>query len=248
MKLLKVFIIFFIMVSILIVPLSIFLIKFDNKSILGKHIKEEIVKYPALISFLNLNEPGDNKFLYLSPENQQIKVNIYSVNMAVANEKINSWITEIVSETTGKKVIVAGSRPVDYKNEGSLNNEDLNNIRKLVISESSTTSDLNIIYVTSYYSDKPSSVGLVIHRDTIYIFKDALKKLSEKGAVNSILEKTTIMHEWGHLLGVDHIYNDDCIMSEIVEVFDNPSIGKSLPTVYCWEELEAIKQIKREIL
>jgi len=142
--------------------------------------------------------------------------------------------------------VVSDLGSINYKNDGLLSDDDLNNIRKLLISEMGTPSDLNIVY-TSSYSEKPSSIGLVIHRDTVYIFNDALKKLSEKSAVNNILEKTTIMHEWGHLLGVDHILNDDCVMSEVVEVYDNPSYGKSLPTKYCWEELEAIKIIKKGI-
>ena len=245
MKLLKIFTVSFILILILIIPLSIYLIKFDNKSILSKSIKERVIKYPSIVSFLNLNEPGDSRYLYLNPENQQIKVNIYSVNRMVPDERIGNWLNEIISETTGKKVFLSDLILLNYKNEELLNNEDLNNIRKLLISETGTASDLKIVYVSSY-SEKPSSIGLVIHRDTIYIFKDALNNLSQKGAVNNILEKTTIMHEWGHLLGVNHIDNDDCVMSEIVEVYDNPSYGNSLPTKYCWEELEAIKRIKKE--
>ena len=246
MKLLKIFVTLIIFIFILIIPLSIFLIKFGNKSALGGFVKGQVMKYPRLISLMNLNEPGDNRFLYLGQKSQQIKVNIYSVNNARSNEKVGEWINEIIFETTGKRAVVSDLGSINYKNDGLLSDDDLNNIRKLLISEMGTPSDLNIVY-TSSYSEKPSSIGLVIHRDTVYIFNDALKKLSEKSAVNNILEKTTIMHEWGHLLGVDHILNDDCVMSEVVEVYDNPSYGKSLPTKYCWEELEAIKIIKKGI-
>jgi hypothetical protein len=247
MKLFKTIVVFFIILFVLIIPLAIFLIKFGNNSSFSKYVKGEVIKYPGLALFLNLNEPGDGRFLYLGPHHQQIRINIYSVNNTRVNESVTDWMNEIVSETTGKKIVVSDLRPVEYKNNGLLGDNDLNNIRKIIVTEAGSVSDLNIVY-TSSYSQKPSSIGLVIHRDTIFVFEDALKKLSEKSDIKNILEKTTIMHEWGHLLGIDHVYNDDCIMSEIVEVYDDPTYGKMLPTKYCWEELHTINNMKQQIL
>jgi hypothetical protein len=232
---------------ILSIPAAVFLIRFENKTALGRSLKDKVIKFPKLVSLLNLNEPGDARFVYLDPERKQINVNIYLVNKALPDERINTWISEIVSETVGKKTIISDLEDINYENKGMLSNNDLNNIRKMIVSEGRAASDLNLVYV-SLYAEKPTSVGLVLHRDMIFLFRDAFANLTEKGYINDVLEKTTLMHEWGHLLGVDHIDDDRCIMSEIVEVFDNPPIGKSLPKKYCWEELEDIRKIKKEIL
>ena len=142
----------------------------------------------------------------------------------------------IAKNISDSKKIFEGD--INYGKTELLTNENLEEIYKLV--KSTSKSDVYIIF-TGSYAEKPSSVGLVIQRDAIFIFNDAIELLSERGYVKDLLEKTTIMHEWGHLLGLEHINYSNCIMNEMAEVYDNPPVGKNLPIKYCWEELNIIR-------
>ncbi len=245
-KTVKVILVVFAIGVFLSVPLAIFFVRFDNKTELGKFLKAKVIKYPKLISLLDLNEPGDGRYLYISSDYPKIRVNIYTLNNNIPDERVGIWMGEIISESVGKEAVISAPMSLVYENKNLFANEDLNGIRDQIAGSMNSLADLNLVYVSKYF-EKPTSVGLVLHRDTIFLFKDALEDLSEKGYVEDILEKTTIMHEWGHLLGVEHINSDYCIMSERVEVFDNSLPGKALPKEYCWEELEEIRKIKKEI-
>jgi predicted Zn-dependent protease len=119
---------------------------------------------------------------------------------------------------------------------------DLRDIRK-VLGSSVFKPVLNIVYL-SKYSEVPTSVGVVINRDTIYLFKDTLLELTNDNDLRQILEKTTLMHEWGHLLGLEHNNISSCIMDGRVDVYDKFPLGEKIPTNYCPEELQELKLIK----
>ena len=223
---------------IICIPLSIYLVRFNNNSFIGRNIKKQVIKDPKLVEILNLDEPGDGRYVYSDPAIPSVSVSIYSVDNKPYNERITLWVEDIMHSTVNKKIGEFYEGDINYGKTELLTDESLEEIYKLIKSDSK--SDLYIIF-TGSYAEKPSSVGLVIKRDAIFIFNDAIDLLSEKGYVRDLLEKTTIMHEWGHLLGLEHINYSNCIMNEMAEVYDNPPVGKNLPTKYCWEELNNIK-------
>lgn len=223
------------------IPVFIYFIKFNNTSFIGKTLKERVLRSQGLITFLNLNEPGDARYYYSDPNTENILVKVVSVNYEKANESVDAWLKEIISQTLGKNAVVGMLQNIGYPKTKFLTNADLNEIRKDSILLG--TADLYLIYAGSY-AEKETSVGVVIHRDTIFIFRDAIEALSERGYVKDVLEKTTIMHEWGHLLGLNHFESEDCIMNEMVEVYDRFPLGKGIPTDYCREELQEIKRIR----
>lgn len=226
-------------VLIILAPLCIYLIKFKGNSFPGDILKSGALKTPKLAEILNLNNPGDARNFYLDPDRKSLSVGVISVNFKDPNEEVGMWLKDMIFETTNKYVIVGRTQSFGYPKTSALQDLDFNKIRKDAISLGKK--DLYLIYASSY-ADKQSSAGLVIHRDTIFIFKDAIDRLSERGYVKDILEKTTIMHEWGHLLGIDHIDDEGCIMNDSVEVLDAIPSGKNLPSDYCSRELREIQR------
>ncbi len=206
---------------------------------MGKIVRNYLLRMPIVTSILKLDEPGDAKYFYIDPKKGSTLVLLVSVNGEIVNENIEYWLEEMIDVTLGKNVIVSKKLNYEYPKKDFLTDEDLNMIREEVSSKNKA--DLYIIY-TSSYALKKTSVGVVTNKDTIFIFRDAIENLSEKGYVKDILEKTTLMHEWGHLLGLDHLEEDGCIMSERVEVYDVFPLGVDLPTEYCQEEIEEIRR------
>ena len=228
----------FLILIIICIPISIYLVRFNNNSFIGRNIKKQVINDPGLVRILNLNEPGDGRYIYLDSAVPSVSVSIYSIDAKPYDERVKLWMGDIMHSTVNKEIGEIFEGDINYGKTELLTNENLEEIYKLV--KSTSKSDVYIIF-TGSYAEKPSSVGLVIQRDAIFIFNDAIELLSERGYVKDLLEKTTIMHEWGHLLGLEHINYSNCIMNEMAEVYDNPPVGKNLPIKYCWEELNIIR-------
>ncbi|HLE48440.1 MAG TPA: hypothetical protein VI819_00175 [Patescibacteria group bacterium] len=238
-KFIKNIILAVIIIAILTVPICVYFVKFNSESFLGENLKKVVMQNNFLIGFMNLDSPGDARFLYLKPDGKSISVRIIPVNSKMPDLDADLWVNEMISQTLNKDAEISVTNNVDYPVNDHLKDGDLNNLHNLV--KKNDAADLYIIY-TSSYNEIPSSVGLVLHRDTIFIFKDAIDGLTEKGVIKDVLERTTIMHEWGHLLGMDHVSDEKCIMDEQADVYDTPPLGKKLPTEYCWEELQSLDQ------
>lgn len=236
----KTFIVALTILVIVCIPLSIYLVRLNNESYFGSLLKRKFIKHPQVVSILNLNEPGDYRYYYLNSGSDVLNINVVSVNSKAPNKDAKNWLLEILQKTVDKKAVFTDGE-ISYPKTDLLENSDLKKIRDEIISNGAA--DFNLVYASSY-AEKPSSVGVVIHRDTIFIFSDAIEALSEKGYINNLLEKTTIMHEWGHLLGLEHVNKENCIMNELLEVYDRPPTGKTIPAIYCWEELDQLRKIK----
>lgn len=234
------FIIAILLSLIVALPIALYLIKFNSDSFIGGTLKQKLLHYSSLVKLINLDDSGDLKYFYAETQ-KPISVEIVSVNFKKYNPNVEKWLSEMLQTSLGKRTQVSSDN-ISYSKLSLLQDSDLDVIRNVAISN--TNADLYLIY-TSSYADKPTSVGLVNHRDTIFMFDDALDSLTNKGYVRDILEKTTIMHEWGHLLGLEHIDNQQCIMNELVEVYDTQPVGKPLPTKYCYEELQQIKNLTK---
>lgn len=241
MKIIKATVVFVIMLMIFSVPLGTYLIRFKNTTPLGKKLKNIITRSNQMVSLFNLNEPGDAKFLYSDLKYAELRVNLVTGGEYRTDIKVGNWIEEMIADTVMKKTNIEIVNELTIPLKSSYTDSDLNDIREKIYGKVVGSEPvLNIVYL-SKYAEKPTSVGLVIHRDTIFIFSERLDELTEKGYIGQILEKTTIMHEWGHLLGLDHINEKGCIMNELVEVSEDYPSERDLPRKYCREELDAIK-------
>lgn len=238
LKIIKNTLLIFLLLAIISIPVLMYFIKFNNTSLLGAELKTFVLEKPNIVRLTNLNEPGDARFSYFNKNKGNVNVNLVSVNYKKTNENVNLWIEEMINQTVDKRSSVGRIIHIGYPVTKLLTKEDLNEIRKDAIAKN--PADLYLIYASSY-AEKETAVGLVLHRDTIFIFRDAIEVLSERENIKNVLEQTTIMHEWGHLLGLGHVNDGSCIMDESVDVYDYPPIGKDLPTRYCDKELQLIK-------
>lgn len=239
MRLLKNLIAILFLIVILFIVAIVYLSKFDNQSLLGKKVKNRMIRSPFLLSIVNYNGPGDARYVYLTTSDP-LRVDVIYAENADPNPEVNQWLKEMVFSTTGKHISIDKVLNSDISLQSDYSDNDLNSIHKSLISVFRQTPGLNVIYLTKY-QNQPSLAGLTRDRDTIFIFKQTLQELSENEEIVRELEKSTLMHEWGHLLDLEHINNDACIMNDKVEVYGSQAWLNNLPTEYCSEELQSLK-------
>jgi predicted Zn-dependent protease len=97
------------------------------------------------------------------------------------------------------------------------------------------------IFVLKYYLPHPSYAGMVTDAHSLILFKNAIDYVSDSADGTYRVEISTILHEFGHLLGAEHVANPDCVMADKVENLDFFTKIKVRDS-YCPEDLEAINQ------
>lgn len=217
-------------------------LKFGNGSDNGSILRSWFVKYPLLVQITRLDQPGDQKYLYLKSNEPVVDVYVYYVEGEEPNKNLKVWLDEMIESTIGKDVNYQMTL-LNYQNESEYDEAQLIGIRRSFYRFSWNKPVLYIIYLTKRAED-PSNAGITQNKDTIYIFKDVLVELNENKSVQERLERSTIYHEWGHILGLEHLTRDDCIMSAQVDVLEGryPK-GMEIPIEYCPETISKLNRI-----
>lgn len=101
------------------------------------------------------------------------------------------------------------------------------------------------LFLLNTFADAPTNIGMTVREDGIVIFLDAIADLAQNDpATTNGYILSTILHEYGHQLGLGHVSSADCIMAETVE---SPTGFSSTPTQFCQEELQLIEAKRFEV-
>jgi len=201
------------------------------------------IKFTRFI--FNLNKPGDLRYEFMRSTNPLV-IEIDSHSDSQPSKEIAEWLAEMVKETTDRPVVVHQDVPDDHESI-LVNDPYLFTFAQKSADYSDSPSYLHLVYVHSYKEDD-SYTGLVLRDNTLYVFMGAVKKLSETENIIKRLELSTIKHEWGHLLGANHLDQEDCIMSPRVDVYGNRKYqAKNIPTIYCPQTIDYLQKLKRTV-
>jgi hypothetical protein len=215
---------------------------------INKELRESFLKSTLTRGVLALNDPGDHKFMYTSPASAGITIEVDLQPGIVPHPNLKSWLEGMLKETVGKHADVR----IEYDNnippQASFTYTELLSLAKKTRDPllAAQANYLHIIYLSSS-ANEPTNVGMVLTATDMFIFKHVINELSQMDSIRARIEHSTIKHEWGHLLGLDHLDLDNCIMSPRVEVYENRRYqGGNIPTNYCPETLFQIDLLKKE--
>lgn len=201
-------------------------------------------------SLFFLNRPGDARFDYLSSKSDSVLVEIdYQVGRK-PNENLEEWVGGVISELLRKDVEIYISEQREISDVDEFSDRELRRLAEITRDYSSSKEQnyLHVLYVSKSF-EAPSNTGLVLTADGFFIFKDGIDSLSENSGIRSLIEESTIKHELGHLLGLEHVDSENCIMSERVEVYEGRKYQfESIPSEFCEESLEELRRMRESIL
>jgi hypothetical protein len=186
--------------------------------------------------------------VYLSPKTTSLTVEVDIAPNIIPHPALNSWLKGMIKETAGKRVEIRTETDPDIPSKNQYTYTELMTLAKKTRDPLLAAQDnyLHILYVPRC-QNAPTNAGLVLTATDLFIFQDVINGLSETPSVRALIERSTLMHEWGHLLGLDHLRQDNCIMSETVEVYGNrPFQDVNIPTAHCSDTLFQLDQIKKE--
>lgn len=224
-------------------PSLVYMAKFKNHTPFGHQARQELIKSSTLVRLVNFNQPGDFRYAYFS-DYRPLPINVYFTSTAKPHPQLTQWLSDMITSTLNRPIAINLTTSPLETNSAGLADADLNQLRLQLQTSRLSKPHLNIIYVP-YYFHEPSFAGLTLHRDTIFIFSNAVNLLSQDPQEAANLEHSTLLHEWGHLLGLEHTETAECIMSAKVDLYTNDQAWKNhLRTNYCDHELFELQLLR----
>ena len=199
-------------------------------------------------SLLFLDRPGDARFELFSP-GDSLSVEIDYQTGREPDSRIREWMERIAAQTLKKKAQITLSQDSGISDNSAFTDRKLRTLARDTRDRelAKNRAYVHIIYI-SKSRDFPSNTGLVLTDKDLFIFSDGIDELTDSRNARSLVEESTIAHEFGHLLGLEHVEREDCVMSETVEVYQPGKFQfESLPTDFCEESLRALDNIKSEL-
>lgn len=211
---------------------------------INNSFRKTFIKNELLRKVFKLNAVGDSRYEYAEGL-QFTKLKIIVLKQAEENlssktlPALKKEFSRVINKPEG--IFVEESFLTDQDNV-DFNDNDLKNLVKKYpnASNSETKTAVLFIFVLKKYTPNPTFAGLVLDSSHIFLFMDAIKDVSDKQSSSQGVEISTILHEFGHLLGAEHIDGQDCILSQSVEniTYNLPS---TILTSYCQIDIDEIE-------
>lgn len=216
------------------------------------HWRPALARYPLARTVFNLHWDGDARANYLLSKP-------FSKLLLVIDREENCQLSPAVLDQVQTKINAAIQKPsgvtsresrVFVAMEDSMSNQQIHQVadRYRISRLAKDTAVLYVLCLGSYAS-APSNIGLTVNEDGLAIFWSTISQLSNNNpSVRDEYIVSTILHEFGHQLGLNHVQDPGCIMSSAVEspgsvaAFRLPSV-----TDYCPAERAMIDQIKKTL-
>lgn len=209
---------------------------------INSSLRKTFIKNIYLRNIFKLQRIGDAKYDFISnPHFKKLTIDIIDFGDENLSEKTKNSLSLELNKIINKPEGITITEKDDIWN---FNNEiDDNDIKKIIskYKNSDNNSIKLIIFIFKKYLSHPTYAGLVKDSNHLFIFTDPIRDISyyEKGTEKA--EISTILHEFAHLLGAKHVYDENCILSEKVE---NTNLGtpKELITSFCQKDLDEINK------
>ncbi|MFA6553364.1 MAG: matrixin family metalloprotease [Patescibacteria group bacterium] len=219
----------------------------------NREYRSRFSRYSFLRSVYNLHWDGDAAADYLLAgqyTNIKIVLNRYD-ECAITPADLEPVRLEIerVVQKPGQVTVVDGKLMTLI-----LDGYDRAGIRTIAgkFHESKTAGDTAVlnIYCLNTYTEQPTNIGMTVNEDGVVIFYKTLQRdTGSATALTGTYLTSTILHEFGHQIGLDHGQDPTCLMADTVDM--SPLLDSRFavftPVAFCESELQRIEEIRNSL-
>lgn len=215
----------------------------DPSNSMNRAFRKPVIAIPLLRKLLRLNQLGDARYEYVTKRFNPMKIYVYyQEGVALDSKSVDSFVREMYHITHKATQITVETPQILTGIPEKVMDTDVDQLVARYGSDSSLFSNTVPlhIFVLKYYVTSPSYVGLVVDAHSIVLFKNAINYISEGEPSVVPTESSTLLHEFAHLTGAEHIQTPNCILTGTLET----TVGEGSPTVirdtYCDEDIQEI--------
>lgn len=194
---------------------------------IGPGLRQKLGHYPLLRSLYSLHDTGDGAFDYLgkSTDGTDIVLSAYA----------SQWFSDSVLTDFASAVAHVTEKPAHL-----VSAED---------AAAATSHAKLYIFLETKNDDDPETLGKTFNEYGIILYKSALEKFThDTPRTRDTYVFSTLLHEFGHQIGLPHIETDGCLMNSRAEVAHVAMASPSeVITQFCEGELVRIEKIKAHL-
>lgn len=212
-----VFLLFVIVLSFSFVTLKI-LANGSDANYFNTHWRYWFARRPLLRQALNLHYDGDGRADYLGRRFKNIVIEVDGMSGLNIEDDVLRNVVRVINRLTNKQTSFVYSN-LDIPYQSSVNKEQLKNITRQY--RDYRTKDAAVVHLlaASRKEDEPKVLGSTFQEDGIIIYQDAVKEFTEDSPDTfTPYVLGTILHEFGHQLGISHNSGPNCLMNEHAEI------------------------------
>ena len=205
--------------------------KLKRGNALDRAFRSKFTQSRYLRSIFSLKDLGDYRF-------QLIRADLIEVMLFIDDQELLSSDEDIkkLLETNLKNKTIRVNR---YHSNAL--SQSLDKVYQINQNPNLANQAKVLIFVVKKVKSDQTEMGQTFNDRGIKIFQDRIYELSEYQDQAKVLEQSTILHELGHLLGLDHFEEEECVMNSMVEVTVNRRSFNYIPTKFCPDEAKLIK-------
>jgi predicted Zn-dependent protease len=238
----KLLLVLFILLSATFIYLKVQVLGGENSSF-NQTTRFKLGKYPWARSLFGLHNDGDARAWYLSGEGPIVVEVVKAEGVGVDERTLERFISDI-EKYTGREVIMFNE---EMFQRGRLSEADLDVVVNDHRHRAADSQPNLFIMFTEDFERQNGEVGKTYKEFGIVLSTTRLREISA-AYPDSLSEyvESTLLHEFGHQIGLQHNEGIKCIMNEKVEKPNPGGLfgGYYTETEFCLEELNQLKQIK----
>ncbi|MFA6098665.1 MAG: hypothetical protein WCV50_02730 [Patescibacteria group bacterium] len=217
----------------------------------NNNVRVKLARYPYLRTAFNLRWDGDGKTDYLlNGKYEKLLIEIDNSDLCTVPdsviEEIKAQIQDVIEKPLGIAVDDSQTIPLT---QDSYTAEDIRRVSDAHQSRK-TRGDTAVFYILclNRFADDSSNIGVTVYENGMAVFSQRLADLvGNNPAAMDAYYTSTILHEFGHQLGVDHVDNIRCIMDASIETPSDRVAQTLIPKNYCQEELQLFENIRSSL-
>jgi predicted Zn-dependent protease len=194
-------------------------------------------------SLLNLHQPGDARATYLLG-NTPIDI---EVDQPDSDNLPDSVIQQFAAQVTAVTGRMTNVYDMDSLPSGTLTDADIAHAVQVDKRQYNLNDPIVFIIYADDFTTSTNEVGKTVEEFGMVISNYQLTQLT-LGYPDALpqYQESTMLHEFGHQLGLDHNQQTGCIMNPDIENASAPAGFQDnyTPTAFCQYELNQIAQIK----
>ncbi|MEK7519023.1 MAG: matrixin family metalloprotease [Patescibacteria group bacterium] len=210
------------------------------------HWRVRAAEHPLVRWVFGLHQAGDGKADYLYPvRTEGFPVRIFlDPAVVIPNGSIDAALPEMV-KLLGSGGFDMGTPLQLTSTKDVYTNADFRSLAAQASKMDSIQTPIDIFILTKD-SVSASQLGSTVREHGIVVFMGSIQELTSEPNAQAALVTSTILHEFGHQVGLDHMDNPTCIMAAVVEQPTSTVWApQTVPTHYCAEELAQIAALQQ---